>query len=48
MERKIPEFGWFAEPSLLILASLRDGPGAWLLEPLRASRLQRLATWGKS
>ncbi len=26
MERKVPEFGRFAEPSLLILASLADGP----------------------
>ena len=26
MERKIPEFGRFAEPSLLILVSLSDGP----------------------
>lgn len=26
MERKIPEFGKFAEPSLLILVSLSDGP----------------------
>ena len=26
MERKIPEFGRFAEPSLLILTSLSDGP----------------------
>ncbi len=26
MERKIPEFGKFAEPSLLILTSLADGP----------------------
>jgi DNA-binding PadR family transcriptional regulator len=26
MERKIPEFGRYAEPSLLILVSLSDGP----------------------
>ena len=26
MERKVPEFGRFAEPSLLILVSLSDGP----------------------
>ena len=26
MERKVPEFGKFAEPSLLILTSLSDGP----------------------
>src|SRR6187431_2492617 len=26
MEREIPEFGRFAEPSLLILVSLSDGP----------------------
>jgi DNA-binding PadR family transcriptional regulator len=26
MERKLPEFGRFAEPSLLILVSLSDGP----------------------
>jgi DNA-binding PadR family transcriptional regulator len=26
MERKIPEFGRFAEPALLILVSLSDGP----------------------
>jgi DNA-binding PadR family transcriptional regulator len=26
MERKTPEFGRFAEPSLLILVSLSDGP----------------------
>jgi DNA-binding PadR family transcriptional regulator len=26
VERKIPEFGRFAEPSLLILVSLSDGP----------------------
>ena len=26
MEPKLPEFGRFAEPSLLILASLADGP----------------------
>jgi DNA-binding PadR family transcriptional regulator len=26
MERKAPEFGRFAEPSLLILVSLSDGP----------------------
>jgi DNA-binding PadR family transcriptional regulator len=26
MERKAPEFGRFAEPSLLILTSLSDGP----------------------
>ena len=26
MERKIPEFGRFAEPSLLILVSLSNGP----------------------
>ena len=26
MERRIPEFGRFAEPSLLILVSLSDGP----------------------
>ncbi len=26
MERKTPEFGRFAEPSLLILTSLSDGP----------------------
>ncbi len=26
MDRKIPEFGRFAEPSLLILVSLTDGP----------------------
>jgi DNA-binding PadR family transcriptional regulator len=26
MERKTPEFGRFAEPSLLILVSLADGP----------------------
>jgi DNA-binding PadR family transcriptional regulator len=26
MERRVPEFGRFAEPSLLILVSLSDGP----------------------
>jgi DNA-binding PadR family transcriptional regulator len=26
VERKVPEFGRFAEPSLLILVSLSDGP----------------------
>ena len=45
MEPTIPEFGRFAEPSLLILVSLSDGPkhGYAIMTEYIASYLQRLS-----
>lgn len=48
MERKPPEFGRFAEPSLLILTSLSDGPKHGYAIMAGAIRLDRTATAPRS
>ena len=45
MEQRPPEFGRFAEPSLLILSSLSDGPkhGYAIMQDVEKARVVRWA-----